>query len=137
MSKKGPIIIVDDDSDDQELLASTFDSIGIQNKLIMFQSAEMALIYLYETKDQPFMIISDINMPIMNGIEFKMRIDQCEILTGKCIPFIFLSTCGKPSEEKACNLDIEGFFEKQNSLNALEHTLRTILNYWKLTRHIN
>ena len=103
----------------------------------MFQSAELALIYLYETKDQPFMIISDINMPKMNGIEFKMRIDKCEILTGKCIPFIFFSTCGKSSKEKACNLDIEGFFEKQNSLSALEHTLRTILNYWKLTRHIN
>jgi CheY-like chemotaxis protein len=58
------------------------------------------------------MILSDINMPVMNGISFKREIDSDEILKRKCIPFVFISTSPLPLMKQISDLSIQGFFEK-------------------------
>src|SRR5687767_1970050 len=115
MLRKGPLILVDDDVEDQELVVLALEQLGIKYDVKLFQSAEAALSYLYETSEQPFIIVSDINMPKMDGITFKKKIDSCDILKSKCIPFVFLSTSTKFVRE-TCDLNIQGYFEKGNSL---------------------
>lgn len=136
MCKNGPLLLVDDDADDQELMTLSLKELGLQNQIKYFNTAESALKYLYETSEQPFMIVSDINMPKMDGIEFKKRIDACNVLSSKCIPFVFLSTCTKHFKD-TCNLNIQGYFEKGNTLEQLLQTMRIILAYWDRTRHIS
>jgi two-component SAPR family response regulator len=135
MSKQGPLILVDDDHEDQELMLHVLESIGCKNEVRTFNNAEAALKFLYETSDQPFMILSDINMPKMDGISFKKAIDACSFLKSKCIPFIFVSTSSRFVKD-TCDLSVQGYFNKGNSLQDLDKTFRTILNYWHETKHV-
>ena len=77
----------------QELMMFTLEELRVKNKVIAFNTAESALNFLYQTKEEPFLIISDINMPKMDVIAFKKRIDSCAILNSRSIPFVFVSTC--------------------------------------------
>jgi hypothetical protein len=76
-------------------------------------------------------------MPKMDGITFKKTIDSCEVLKKRCIPFVFISTAPTPFIKQICDLSVQGFFEKGNTLSQLNETLRIILKYWDLTRHLN
>jgi two-component SAPR family response regulator len=135
MIAQGPLILVDDDADDQELIIVALREIGFTDEIKLFNSAEAALEYLYNCPELPFMIVSDINMPRMNGISFKKHIDECSVLKSKCIPFIFLSTSTKFIEQ-TCDLSIQGYFEKGNSLEDLHETMKIICKYWLRTKHI-
>jgi len=134
----GPIIIVDDDKDDQELYAETIRNIGIPNHLRFFDGGEDALHYLLTTAEQPFIILSDINMPQMSGLDFKEKIQQDDYLREKGIPFIFISTNASPiAVRKAHKLSVQGYFEKPASLKGIKVMIEKIFDYWELCRHIN
>src|SRR5688572_4400995 len=96
MRTQGPLVLVEDDSDDQEIIVSILKNLGLQNDVKLFHNGEEALNYLYEAIEEPFLILSDINMPIMDGIAFKKTIDNNDFLKKRCIPFIFLSTSPTP-----------------------------------------
>ena len=128
------MIFVDDDAEDHELMMMSLQDLGVSKEVRMFQSAEAALKYLYDSDEAPFMIVSDINMPKMTGIEFKKTIEACKDLKALAIPFIFLSTSTRFIDE-ACALNIQGYFEKGNSVTDLNETMKVILNYWDRTRH--
>jgi hypothetical protein len=76
-------------------------------------------------------------MPLMDGISLKKKIDSCDVLRKKCIPFVFISTSPLPFLNQVCDLNVQGFFEKGNSMNELNKTLQTILDYWNFTKHIS
>ena len=138
MRKAGPLILVEDDTDDQELITATLKTLGLLNKVVICRDGAEALDYLYRTDEIPFLILSDINMPKMDGITFKKAIDSCDILSQKCIPFIFISTSSADAmAKKACDLSIQGLFEKGHSYAQLVDTLRIILMYWNQTSHLN
>jgi CheY-like chemotaxis protein len=137
MAKSGPIIIVEDDLDDRELIESAIRNSGIQNKITFFGNGEDALHYLLETLEQPMIILCDVNMPKMNGIEFKRRIDEDKMLREKSIPFVFFTTSVEKSTvtETYTQLTVQGFFEKSYSLDELNSTIKLIMDYWKMCRH--
>ncbi len=56
MSRKGPIVIIDNDKDDQELLELAIQNLEIKNRLIFFDDGSDALKYLKDTTDNPFLI---------------------------------------------------------------------------------
>lgn len=131
-----PLIFVDDDAEDQELMMQSLRELGIDQSVKLFQSAESALDYLNETTDHPFIIVSDINMPRMDGIAFKKSIDNSSTLRAKCIPFVFLSTSNSGLKD-TCDLNIQGYFEKGNSLEYLNETMKVIFKYWVRTKHMS
>ena len=137
MSKRGPIIIVDDDSDDQEVITAVFKELGISRKAICFKDCTEVLNYLMDTTNQsPFLILSDINLPFMNGVELKKQIDENPILKRRSIPFVYYSTSGdKRYVEMAYQYNVQGFFVKGNNMQEVKTTLRRILEYWHESRH--
>ena len=92
MSKLGPIVIVEDDLDDQEMIQEAMEEVGIKNELVFFDRSLKAFEFLKSTTQQPFLILSDVNLPAQNGIEFKRQIDEDRQLREKSIPFVFYST---------------------------------------------
>ena len=95
----------------------------------------MAFNYLLTTLEKPFMIISDINLPGMSGLEFLQSINQNSCLRGKAIPFLFLTTSSDPvSITQAYQMSAKGFFVKPLSLEELKQLFRMIVNYWTLAR---
>jgi CheY-like chemotaxis protein len=134
----GPIIIVEDDVDDRELYAECLHSIGINNKIRFFNTCMEALDYLRTTSEQPFIILSDINLPVMNGLQFKEEIQADRSLREKGIPFVFVSTNASPVfVRKAHELSVQGYFLKPTSYDIMVQMFRTLFTYWALCKHIN
>ena len=132
MNKNGTIVIIEDDQDDQELLVEIFKNLGYENKIVYFQDGNDALVYLNKSDVQPFLILSDINMPKLNGFELRNRIFTDEQLQSRCIPYLFFTTAAnKKSVVDAYSMSVQGFFVKPTSMQALEDTIRKIVEYWK------
>jgi CheY-like chemotaxis protein len=132
MKKQGPIIIIEDDLDDQELLEETFTLLNYPNPVIFFTNGNKALEYIQETGIHPFLIISDINMPEINGFEIRNKIHENQELKDLCIPYVFLTTGSQTNVgSDSRTVTEQGFFVKPNSMEALRHTIRTIVEYWQ------
>jgi CheY-like chemotaxis protein len=78
MNKGGPIIIIEDDTDDQEMLSEIFSQLDYKNEVIFFGDGEAALEFLVHTEIEPFIIFSDINMPKLNGVELREKVHNNE-----------------------------------------------------------
>ncbi|HEY3404151.1 MAG TPA: response regulator [Ohtaekwangia sp.] len=138
MSKTGPIILIDDDQDDLDIAEMVISQLGINNRLIKFTSAQKAFEYLLAEEDQPFIILSDINLPRMSGIELKRAIENNDELRRKSIPFVYYSTAGQPSlVSKAFELQVQGFFVKESSIEKMAACFKLIFDYWLTSRHPN
>ncbi len=132
MNKTGPIIVIEDDVDDQEILLSIFEKLDYKNEIIFYKDGNAALEYLNRTDVQPFLILSDINMPLINGFELRNRVFTNEQLQNKCIPYLFFTTSAtKKAVIDAYALSVQGFFLKANSVEALENTIKKIVEYWQ------
>ena len=71
MNKTGPIVIIEDDKDDQDILTEIFNELAYENEVIFFEDSVLALEYLTATEIEPFLVLSDINMPKLNGMELR------------------------------------------------------------------
>jgi len=131
MNKSGPIIIIEDDEDDQEQLEDIFGQLGYSNEVKFFADGEKALAYISQKDVFPFLILSDINMPRLNGMELKKKIHTDVQLQIKCIPYLFFTTsASKQAVIDAYSMSAQGFFIKETSHKELEQTIRTIVEYW-------
>lgn len=136
--KKGPILLVDDDLDECEVIKDALERQKIENELICFPNGIKALEYLRTTTGQPFLILSDLNMPGMGGLELRKILNEDPYLKEKSIPFVFLTTTpGIYAVREAYELSVQGFFEKGKSMQEIGELLREIYNYWQRCRHPN
>ena len=127
-----PIIAIDDDDEDLELITDALSALQVQNQVICFNKSVKALEYLKTSSDQPFFILCDINMPVIDGLTLRKKIYEDEKLLAKSIPFLFLST--SKSEQfvaKAYSLYVQGYFKKPDDFEVLKELLQNIITYWK------
>jgi CheY-like chemotaxis protein len=89
MTRKAPIVVIEDDEDDQLFIQEAITSLAIENPVIFFSQGVEAIAYLIAAPEAPLVILSDVNMPAMTGIELRQLIDLNEYLKLKCIPFVF------------------------------------------------
>lgn len=135
---RGPIIIVEDDQDDQEIYTEAIRALNISNELHFFDDGHSALDYLQTTEEHPFIILSDINMPGMSGLQMKKYIQDDPYLAAKGIPFVFISTtANKVSVHHAHALSVQGYFQKPTSMEEFKTMLRILFDYWTICKHIN
>ncbi|MEO6722755.1 MAG: response regulator [Ferruginibacter sp.] len=132
MNTNGPVIVIEDDLDDQEILKEVFIKLDYRNEVIFFHDGQHALDYLNASKVNPFLILSDINMPKLDGFALREKIRIDAKLETKCIPYLFFTTA---SNEKAVveaySLSVQGFFVKESKMEEIEKTIRVIMEYWK------
>ena len=130
-----PIIIIDDDEDDHYFFKKIFQKLNTLNELIFFSSGHVALDFLKTTEVTPFLVLCDINMPLINGLELRRHMNEDAEFQGKNIPFIFFSTAASRDQVQAAyNLNVQGFFLKGQSFDEIEVTLKSILEYWRLCK---
>ncbi len=138
MLKTGPIIIIEDDKDDQDLIGEAFQELEIPNRIDFYSNCQKALDYLLTTKEQPFLILSDVNLPGMNGTELRRIINQTEYLRIKSIPFVFFTTTAtRGAVMEAYQLMVQGYFQKPMSTGEIKRNLKLIIDYWQNCLHPN
>jgi CheY-like chemotaxis protein len=132
LNKTGPVIIIEDDADDQEFLVEIFQKLNYPNKVLFFFDGQEALDHITQSEEPPFLILSDINMPKLNGFELREKLKTDTKLRNKCIPYLFFSTArNQKAVIDAYSQSVQGFFVKQNSMAELEDTIRAIMEYWR------
>ncbi len=132
MNHPGPIIIIEDDIDDQIILSEVFKELNYGNELVFFGDGLQALEYLTNTDTEPFLILSDINMPKLNGLELREKVHNNEELRIKSIPYLFFSTSAEQKHVvEAYSRSIQGFFVKPANYEKLKNTIRKIVEYWQ------
>ena len=130
-TNNNPVIVIEDDMDDQEIFKEVFESLAYPNQIIFFADGESALDFLNQTHIIPFLILSDINMPKLDGFALRNKIKMDADLQVKCIPYIFFSTAtNQKSVIDAYSLSVQGFFVKDHSFEELKDTIATIMQYW-------
>jgi CheY-like chemotaxis protein len=132
MNKNGPVVIIEDDLDDQEFLSVIFKNLNYPNKLKFFANGFQAFDFLSTTEEIPFIILSDVHMPRISGFDLKNKIkSDCESGV-QCVPFLFFSTTSTKSMlVDAYTKSTQGYFLKDSSLVELEKTIKVIVEYWK------
>jgi len=132
MNKNGPIVVIEDDADDQALFAAAFAEIACPNEVLFFTDGTDALDYLVGTQEQPFLILSDINLPKLNGFQLRDKVHNNEQLKLKCIPYLFFTTSAEQQYViDAYSKSVQGFFSKPHTYTELVRILQNIVEYWK------
>lgn len=132
MNKRGAIVIIEDDADDQAFFKDVFAELNYKNEIIFFSDGQDALTYLTAETSEPFIVFSDINMPKLNGMELRKQIHENEDIRLKTIPYLFFTTSAEQEAViDAYSKSIQGFFIKPSSFDGLKTTLKTIVEYWQ------
>jgi CheY-like chemotaxis protein len=131
MHSKGPIVIVEDDEDEVFLYKTAFEKLGVEH-LRFFKNGQEAYDYLVSSPENPFLIISDMKMPVMTGLELREKIARSKTLMQKTIPFIFRTGSANTKEViRAYQLNVQGFFPKRDAFEDMHEQLKKIISYWQ------
>jgi CheY-like chemotaxis protein len=135
---KNPIVIVDDDDEDLQIIIEAFKELKVENEIIVFDNGFKFLEYMWTTERPTFFILCDINLGIINGLELKKKVQEDVRLRLKCIPFILYST-SKASKVilEAYSTGVQGYFVKPNSLKGYTDIIQAMMVYWNYSQHPN
>ena len=128
-----PILLLEDDTVDAMTVKRALKDLNITNPLVRVANGEEALVYLRdETKAKPCVILLDINMPKMNGIEF-LKIAKADDKL-KRIPAIVLTT-SKDDKDRftTFQLSIAGFIVKPVDYLKFVEAMKIVNLYWTLS----
>ncbi len=133
MRGRRPILLAEDDKVDAMTVRRALKDLTIANRLVVVTNGEEALEYLRnQDNDRPCIILLDLNMPRMNGIEFLAIAKQEGRL--RSIPVVVLTT-SKEEQDKidSFNLGIAGYMIKPVDYLQFVEVVRTINLYWTLS----
>ncbi len=132
-----PILLVEDDEIDIMTVKRAVKTLKIPNPLHLANNGEEALEYLEENATQlPGIIILDINMPRMNGIEFLNIIKKDHRYLR--IPVIVLTTSKEHQDRyESFNLNVAGYMIKPVIFDEFVKVIDIIHKYWSTSRHPN
>jgi CheY-like chemotaxis protein len=133
--QEGAIWIVSEDRDDHELIREMFGGQDFKNELVLFTRANDLLERLDAAEEAPFIIISEANMPGMDGFELREQLLSAPNKKFHSVPFIFWSVA--PSEaqiQKAYELKAHGFFLKETAYEEWRQSLLMIISYWRKSK---
>jgi CheY-like chemotaxis protein len=126
------ILLVEDDEVDVMNVKRAFSKNNIKNELFVAGNGVEALDMLRTSiVPTPRIIILDINMPKMNGIEFLKHLRDDETL--KNISVFVMTTSNEDSDKiNAYNLNVAGYILKPLSFEKFITSVATLKNFWSL-----
>jgi CheY-like chemotaxis protein len=129
-SKAVTILLVEDDEIDVKALRWAFDKLKIANPLLIARDGVEAWEMLQELP-RPYLVITDINMPRMNGIELLRKIRQSERCRDS---IVFVLTTSNDEQDKidAYDLNVAGYMLKSDMGTSFTRAIGLVENYWKV-----
>ena len=134
MTNARPVLLVEDDSIDAMTVKCALHDIGANTSIIRSTNGEEALQYLRDdANEKPCIILLDLNMPKMNGIEFLRIVKADDNL--KTIPVIVLTTSKEDHDViDSFELSVAGYMIKPVDYKQFVEAMRTLHMYWTLSR---
>ncbi|HEO66290.1 MAG TPA: response regulator [Spirochaetes bacterium] len=137
MKDNKTILLVEDDQVDIMTVKRALKKIQVTNPIAEAHNGEEALDYLRaHLNHKPGIILLDINMPKMNGIEFLGVIKEDKDL--KLIPVIMLTTSKEDQDRlSSFNLQVAGYMIKPVDFSQFLDVMKAIDSYWTLSELAN
>lgn len=132
-TKSNPILLVEDDSVDAMTVKRALKELHVSNPLTHVENGEEALAHLQDAnQEQPCLILLDLNMPVMNGIEFLHAVKALPEL--KRIPVVALTTSDEQEDKvESFELGVAGYMRKPVEYRQFVEIVRTIDAYWTIS----
>lgn len=129
-SRPVTILLVEDDEVDIKALRWAFDKLKIANPIQVARDGVEAWEML-RTIPRPFLIITDINMPRMNGLELLCKIREDAALHDSVV---FVLTTSNEEQDKfdAYNLNVTGYMLKSDMGSSFTRAIEMVENYWRV-----
>ncbi|MDQ9171168.1 response regulator [Oxalobacteraceae bacterium R-40] len=128
-----PLLLVEDDQVDVMTIKRALKEIHVVNPVAHVENGEEGIAYLRDdSKEKPCLILLDLNMPVMNGIEFLQVVKQDEHL--RRIPVIVLTTSEEQQDKvNSFNLGVAGYMAKPVDYRQFVEIMRSIDMYWTIS----
>ena len=125
-----PVLLVEDNSLNAMAVRRAFNDCEIPNQVVHLINGEEALKYLKNDENRkPGIILLDLNMPKMNGIEFLKIIKDDPV--HKRIPVVILTTSNEKRDiAESFDLNVVGYMIKPVDYKDLVKIIKTIALYW-------
>ena len=131
MSNSKKILLVEDDKVDVMTVRRAFGQLELNRELMVASDGREAMDYLRGEEDLPWLILLDLNMPRMNGIEFLQERAQWPELG--YVPVVVLTTSGEERDRmESYNFQIAGYVIKPLNYEKFKGVVRTTDAYWEL-----
>ncbi len=123
-------VLIEDDEVDILSVKRAFKELDIPNPLVITKNGQEALDYIENTQDPlPALILLDLNMPKMNGIEFLQYIKARAKL--KAIPVVILTTSSNYVDiNKSFENYAAGYIVKPMDFTNFKEVIRKVYEYW-------
>ena len=133
MNNPFSILLVEDDVVDVMSVRRALRELNSSNVLNVVGNGEEALAYLRDPRNpHPGIILLDINMPRMNGLDFLKAMKADERL--RRIPAVVLTTSKEEKDRlESFNLSAAGYMVKPVEYAGFVEVVRTIQHYWNLS----
>ena len=134
MNGNKPILLVEDDEVDIMTIQRALKELKVSNSLEIALNGEEALDYLRNSNNtRPCIILLDINMPRMNGIEFLKERSKDGGM--KSIPVVVLTSSREEQDMvQSFSLGVSGYMVKPVDYKQFVETIRVIDLYWTLSQ---
>ena len=135
MAKALKILLIEDDTIEIMKLNRVINSLKSSHEIIEARNGEVALSILEEKDKLPDIILLDLNMPKINGIEFLSILKSNNHL--KYIPAIILTTSNNRKDLLACyNVGVAGYVLKPLEYDEYVLKIEKLLSYWSINELI-
>lgn len=133
MNHHRSILLLEDDKVDAMTVSRALQELRISNPLVHVVNGVEALDYLSECKeDLPCIILLDLNMPKMGGLEFLTEMKKRDEL--RKIPVIILTTSSAERDiNKSFNIGVAGYMVKPVDYFQFVDVIREIKMYWTIS----
>ena len=129
-----PILLVEDDQVDVMRVTRALKEVHVANQVVHRENGEDALNYLRDEKNEkPCLILLDLNMPVMNGIEFLQAVKKDERL--RPVPVVILTTSHDQQDKLySFNFGVAGYMSKPVDYRQFVEVMRSIDAYWTISQ---
>lgn len=125
------ILLIEDDMIEIMKLNRTISSLQLNHKITEANNGEEALTILEKKDELPDIILLDLNMPKINGIEFLSILKKDDVL--KYIPTIILTTSNNQKDLLECyKIGIAGYVLKPLKYEDYVSKMEKLLAYWSI-----
>lgn len=135
MKSDKPLLLVEDDEVDVLTVRRALRDLGVDNELEVASDGEEALEHLRSIESErrrPALILLDLNMPRMNGLEFLRAAREEELI--RSIPVVVLTTSRQDRDiVEGFDLAVAGYMVKPVEYEKFLDVMRTIDEYWSLS----
>lgn len=122
-------LLIEDDEIERLKFARVFQKNEYPHKVIETKNGEEALMFLRNKEQLPDVILLDLNMPKMNGLEFILILKEDPLL--KHIPVVILSTSNNHKDLKECyEAGIAGYIVKPLKYDDYIEKIKALVTYW-------